>query len=56
MAPCSHPGQTQGREWWVSERDKDGLLQSNGNTICVLDRVRESAPPRPKSDLENKPK
>ena len=20
MAPCSHPGQTQGREWWVSPR------------------------------------
>ena len=39
-----------------SEREKDGLLQSNGNTICVLDRMRESAPPRPKSDLENKPK
>ena len=30
------------------ERDKDGLLQSKGNTICVQDRVRESAPPRPK--------
>ena len=33
-------------------RDKDGLLQSNGNTICVLDRMRESAPPRPKVDSE----
>ena len=32
----------------VSRREKDGLLQSKGNTICVLDRVRESAPPRPK--------
>ncbi len=32
----------------MRERDKDGLLQSNGNTICVLDRMRESAPPRPK--------
>lgn len=30
------------------KRDKDGLLQSNGNTICVLDPERESAPPRPK--------
>jgi hypothetical protein len=27
--------------------DKDGLLPSKRNTICVLDQMRESKPPQP---------
>jgi len=36
------------------QRDKDGLLPSKRNTICVLDHKRESKPPRPTLNWKNR--